>query len=140
MMEHKKNQDPESSEKGSTTTEFTTYIGPGNSLEGTMKFAGKTVIMGSTLKGTIASTDDVGQLYFGPESEVDGDVLGKNVIMAGKMRGSIDSSHIAMVATARFSGDLFTKQGLTVETGAKMNAKIKMKGKKKKKKPKPEKE
>lgn len=139
MMEHKKNQEPESPEKESTATEFTSYIGPGNTLEGTMTFAGKTIIMGSTLKGTIASTDDVGQLYFGPESEVNGDVWGKNVIMAGKMRGSIDSSHITMVTSARFSGDIYTKQGLTVETGAKVNAKIKMKGKRKKKKPKPEK-
>jgi len=133
-MEQKKNQDLESPEREDEATEFTSYIGPGNNLEGTMTFTGKTVIMGSTLKGTIASTDDVGQLYFGPESEVDGEVQGKNIIMAGKMRGSIESSQITLARTARFSGDIYTQKGLTVETGAKMNAKIKMKGKKKKKK------
>jgi len=134
MMERKKDQDREIPEQENAAPELTSYIGPGNDLTGTMTFAGKTVIMGSTLRGTISSTDDLGQLFFGPESEVDGDIKGKNVIMAGKMKGSIESPRITVTATARFSGDLYTKKGLTVEAGAKMKAEIKMKAKRKKKK------
>jgi len=138
MMEKEKNHDHEVPLKETAAPELTSYIGPGNDLMGDMTFAGKTVIMGSTLRGTITSTDDAGQLYFGPESEVDGDIQGTNVIVAGKMQGSIDSPHVTMTATARFSGDIYTKKGLKVETGAKMKAKIKMKGKKKKKKTQPQ--
>jgi len=138
-MEHKTNRDHEADRRENAAPELTSYIGPGNDLNGTLTFAGKTVIMGSTLKGTITATDDTGQLYFGPESEVDGDIEGTNVIMAGKMRGKIESPRVTLAATARFSGDIYTKKGLTVETGAKMSAKIKMKGKKKKKKRGPQK-
>lgn len=137
-MEQKKNRDHEAPRQENEAPELTSYIGPGNDLSGTMTFAGKTVIMGSSLKGTITATDGAGQLYFGPQSEVDGEVEGKNVTMAGKMRGSIEAPRVTMTATARFSGDIYTKKGLTVETGAKMNAKIKMKGKRKKKKATPE--
>jgi len=133
-MEQDKNRDHEETRVEDTAPDLTTYIGPGNDLEGTLSFSGKTVIMGSTLKGTITATDDTGQLFFGPESEVDGDVEGKNITLAGKMRGSIDSPHITMAATARFSGEIYTKKGLSVEPGAKMKAKIKMKAKKRKKK------
>jgi cytoskeletal protein CcmA (bactofilin family) len=87
----------------------------------------------------ISSQDDVGHLYFGPKSEVDGEIEGKDVTMAGKMRGVIESPRITMADTARFSGEIYTKKGLTVETGAKMSAKIKMKRKRKKQQKKTEK-
>jgi|GEM_PF-1850632 len=138
MTERDKKRESEAPEKEHAAPELTTYIGPGNDLEGTMTFAGKTVIMGSSLRGRIASPDDVGQLYFGPESEVDGEVEAKDVTMAGKMRGTIESPKVTMAPTARFSGEIYTKKGLTVETGAKMSAKIKMKRKKKKQQKKPE--
>ena len=106
--------------------EFSNYFGPGNTLEGKLDFNGRIILDESFVNGKIKSSGKEGEVYVSPGTEIIGDVKSKGVVLGGTMEGKIEAKKVKVLDGASFSGQITTNKGLTVESGAKLSARIKM--------------
>lgn len=110
-----------------------TYLGPKNSFEGKIVFTHRTIVDGAFIKGKIDSTATDSELVIGPGSNIIGDIKAESLILNGTMQGKIISQKISIQEKGVFSGEIETNQGLNIDTGAKILAKVRMKKRTKKK-------
>ena len=115
-------------EEVQTDEDLVNYLGPGNILEGKFNFRGGSIIIGTTINGKLNSENSDGELFIGPNSKVTGDIRAENIVLGGEMEGKIYSGKVKVIDGGVFSGDIWTNRGLTIESGAKISARIKMKG------------
>ncbi len=113
--------------------EFNNYLGPGNMLEGTVTFTGKTLLAGSSVTGHITGNGREAEIYVGPETKIEGDIRGDRVFFDGIITGTIDSPKLSIGKEAIVSGEITSDRGLSVEPGAKVSAQITMRKKHKSK-------
>jgi cytoskeletal protein CcmA (bactofilin family) len=111
--------------------EFHNYLGPGNIIEGTVSFVGKTLLSGSSVLGNITGRGHETEIYVGPDTKIEGDIRGDRVIFGGLMNGTIDSGSLWVIKEGVVMGEITTDRGLSVEQGAKISAQITMKKKRK---------
>ncbi len=132
-MSKKKDQQKQNGDFPDQKVELITYIGPGNSIEGKVVFADRTIVEGAVIKGKIDSTATDSELVIGKGSEIIGDIKAESIILNGTMQGKVISRKISIQEEGVFTGEIETDRGLNVNTGAKIFAKIKMKKRTKKK-------
>jgi cytoskeletal protein CcmA (bactofilin family) len=113
--------------------EFSNYLGPGNIIEGTVSFVGKTLLSGSSVSGNITGRGRETEIYVGPDTRIEGDIRGDRVIFGGLMNGTIDSPSLSVIKEGVVMGEITTDRGLSVEQGARISAQITMKKKHKSK-------
>jgi cytoskeletal protein CcmA (bactofilin family) len=113
--------------------EFHNYLGPGNILEGTVSFVGKTLLSGSSVSGNIAGRGQEAEIYVGPDTKVEGDIRGDRVVFAGSMNGTIDSPRLSITKDGIVSGEITSNRGLSIEQGARISARITMQKKRRSK-------
>jgi cytoskeletal protein CcmA (bactofilin family) len=106
--------------------EFHNYLGPGNILEGTVSFVGKTLLAGSSLSGNITGRGQEAEIYVGPDTKVEGDIRGGHVVFGGSMNGTIDSPRLSITREGIVSGEITSNRGLSIEQGARISARITM--------------
>jgi cytoskeletal protein CcmA (bactofilin family) len=111
--------------------EFQNYLGPGNVIEGTFLFVGKTLISGSSVTGNITGKGRDTEIYVGPNTRVEGDIRGDRVVFGGTMNGTIDSPSLSIRKEGVIAGRIATDRRLSVEQGAKISAQITMKKRRK---------
>ena len=91
-----------------------TVIGKDSTFTGTVEVTGSLRIDGC-VKGEVNSGDTV---VIGPTGRIEGDVISKNSILAGKVIGNIAAEEkVELQAKAVLQGDLKTKS-LVIEQGA----------------------
>jgi cytoskeletal protein CcmA (bactofilin family) len=113
--------------------EFNNYLGPGNMLEGTVTFTGKTLLAGSSVSGNITGIGREAEIYVGPETKIEGDIRGDRVVFAGFINGTIDSLKLSIAKEGIVSGEIVCNRGLSIDPGAKVSARIEMRRKRKSK-------
>ena len=113
--------------------EFHNYLGPGNVLEGTISFEGRTLLSGSSVSGNIAGRGSSGEIYVGPDTMIEGDIQGDHVVFGGVINGTINSPRLAIVKEGVGKGEIITEQRLSIDEGAKISARITMRKKRKSK-------
>ncbi len=110
--------------------QFHNYLGPGNVIEGTVSFVGKTLLSGSSVLGNITARGRETEIYVAPETRIEGDIRGDRIVFGGLMNGTIDSPRLAVIKEGVVLGEITTDKGLSVEPGARISARITMKRKK----------
>lgn len=94
--------------------ELNTIIGKGSSLEGTLKVENSIRVDGK-IKGHVMTTDS---LVIGKEGEIEGEIIAKNAVIGGKVRGKINAAgKTVLEAKAIFLGELKTVR-LVIDDGA----------------------
>jgi cytoskeletal protein CcmA (bactofilin family) len=116
---------------------YVNYIGPDNVLEGTFIFNGKTFLERAIVTGTVKTKKPTDKISIASGTQVTANVKGAEVTVAGSMDGEIDADKVTITDGALFTGVITTPRGLTVETGARLSAKMKMKKKRSTKPSKP---
>jgi len=90
-------------EHKSETTEWTGFLEPGAKFEGTLETKGMFRI-DSQMKGTLVSRE---VLILGEHAEVEGEILGNQVMISGKFQGTIRaSSRVEIQAKAIVRGEI----------------------------------
>jgi cytoskeletal protein CcmA (bactofilin family) len=107
--------------------EFQNYLGPGNVLEGTVFFEGRTLLSGSSVSGDVTGRGAGAEIYVGPDTTIEGDIRGDHVVFGGVMNGTIDSPRLAIIKEGVVKGEIATDRGLSIEQGARVSARIVMK-------------
>jgi cytoskeletal protein CcmA (bactofilin family) len=103
---------PRTGKKGSSS-ESATHIAPGAKLQGDLKVNGNVQISG-TLEGTIQSKGDV---EIGAEGSLKADVSGRNVTVAGTVKGKIYAQErVLLLQGSHVEGDVHA-QSLKIEDG-----------------------
>jgi cytoskeletal protein CcmA (bactofilin family) len=133
MDEHKPDDDRAFGDGFFGDIEFHNYLGPGNIVEGTVSFVGKTLLAGSAVLGNITGRGQETEIYVGPDTKIEGDIRGDRVVFGGLMNGTIDSPRLAVIKEGVVLGEITTDRGLSVERGARISARITMKKKRKSK-------
>jgi len=94
--------------------ELNTIIGKGSNIEGKIKIKNSIRIDGK-IKGDVTST---GTVTIGADGEVEGTITAANLIIGGRVRGTMDISHkIVLEKNSVSIGDLKT-QKLNINEGA----------------------
>lgn len=94
--------------------ELNTIIGKGSSLEGTLKVENSIRVDGK-IKGHVTTTDS---LVIGKEGDIEGEIIAKNAIIGGRVRGKINATgKIVLEAKAFFQGEMKTSR-LVIDDGA----------------------
>ena len=130
-MEEHKTEEPLLGDGFFGNIDFQNYLGPGNIIEGTFSFVGKTLISGSSVTGNITGKGRETEIYVGPNTRVEGDIKGERVVFGGTMNGTIDSPSLSIKKEGVIAGRIATDRRLTVEQGAKISARITMKKRRK---------
>jgi cytoskeletal protein CcmA (bactofilin family) len=103
-------------------SELNTIIGKGTRIKGNLNVQNSLRIDGSVV-GDVQSTDTV---IVGKDGEVQGQVKGKNVLLAGKVQGNIVASdRIYLESKAIIQGDIRAAR-LVVDEGALFDGKCNM--------------
>ncbi len=101
----------------------------GGQARRTMKAAPSIISVDLTVTGTLNTNGDIqvdgkvdgdittGSLTVGEKAVVNGDVLAEEVVVRGKIIGSIRAKKVQLCSTCHVEGDIF-HQALAVETGA----------------------
>ena len=100
---------------------FETVIGPGCTLEGTLRSNGN-LRLGGTFSGTLEIT---GNILVGETARIEADVNAQNISIAGMVRGNVTGNKVQLLRTARVWGNI-TATALTTEEGAFIDGKISM--------------
>ena len=96
------------------TGDLNTIVGKGSSLEGTLKVENSIRVDGR-IKGHVTTTDS---LVIGKEGEIEGEIIAKNAIIGGKVRGKISATGKVVLETkAIFQGEMKTAR-LVIDDGA----------------------
>jgi len=94
--------------------DLNTIIGKGSSLEGTLKVENSIRVDGK-IKGHVTTTDS---LVIGKEGEIEGEIIAKNAIIGGRVRGKISATgKVVLEAKAIFQGEMKTAR-LVIDDGA----------------------
>lgn len=94
--------------------ELNTIIGKGSSLEGTLKVENSLRVDGK-IKGHVTTTDS---LVIGKEGDIEGEIIAKNAIIGGRVRGKINATgKVVLEAKAFFQGEMKTSR-LVIDDGA----------------------
>ena len=101
---------------------FETVVGPGCTLEGTLRSKGNL-----RLDGTFTGTLEIaGNILVGESARIEADVNARNISIAGMVRGNVTGNKVQLLRTARVWGDI-TVTALTTEEGAFIDGKVSMK-------------
>jgi cytoskeletal protein CcmA (bactofilin family) len=110
-----------------------TMIAPSTHIEGEIKGAGEVRIEG-TIKGRI---DCSATVFIDRNGQVDGEIKGETVVVAGKIKGDIvGSQKLELTPTAEIEGDI-TSPRILIREGATFEGQVFMTGRKGSKKPEP---
>ena len=91
-----------------------TIIGKGSSIDGTMK-VNSTLRVDGRVKGNVTTTDS---LVIGKDGMINGDVVVRNAIIGGKLKGKLTASgKVVLEAKSVFNGELKTTK-LVIDEGA----------------------
>ncbi len=94
--------------------DLNTIVGKGSSLEGTLKVENSIRVDGK-IKGHVTTTDS---LVIGKEGDIEGEIIAKNAIIGGRVRGKISATgKVVLEAKAFFQGELKTAR-LVIDDGA----------------------
>jgi cytoskeletal protein CcmA (bactofilin family) len=100
-----------------------TNIGENISLEGTIR-ANEDILIDGTLKGTIEVNSH--RLTVGPKGKIDADVVAEDVLISGRMSGSITARNLVHIAkSADFIGQVKARR-IIIEDGAFVKASIEL--------------
>ena len=100
----------------------TTLIGKGTDFKGTIDTQG-TVRIEGTMEGRITAQGDI---YIGEQSIVKADIVGKRIVVAGEVTGSIEAINgLEITGTGKVYGDVTGSQ-LIVAEGAVYKGKVNM--------------
>ena len=103
---------------------ISTFIGPGASVEGTLKFQG-TIRLDGNLKGKIVSSD--GTVIVGEKAKVSADIAVGTAIVMGEVTGTIDAvDRIEVYPPGRIAGDIQSPL-ISIEEGGRLNGSCTMK-------------
>ncbi len=105
-----------------STDELATIIGREGILEGKLLLKHSIRIDGR-LKGQLETTETV---TIGPEGEIEGDIKAKDVVVGGRITGSIVASgKVILESASKFNGEVKTVK-LVIEEGAVFNGAMEM--------------
>jgi len=91
-----------------------TIIGKGSSIDGTLK-VDSTLRVDGRVKGNVTTTDS---LVIGKDGTINGDVVVRNAIIGGKLKGKLTASgKVILEAKSIFNGELKTTK-LVIDEGA----------------------
>ncbi len=91
-----------------------TIIGKGSSIEGTLK-VDSTLRVDGRIKGNVTTGDS---LVIGKDGAINGDVVVRNAIIGGKLKGKLTASgKVVLEAKSEFKGELKTTK-LVIDEGA----------------------
>ena len=94
--------------------DLNTIVGKGSSLEGTLKVENSIRVDGR-IKGHVTTTES---LVIGKEGEIEGEVIAKNAIIGGRVRGKISATgKVVLEGKALFQGEMKTAR-LVIDDGA----------------------
>lgn len=100
---------------------FDTALGAGSSMEGSLSSDGN-VRLDGRFKGTLAIT---GNVLVGVTADIEADINGKNVTVAGVVRGNVSGGKVHVLATANITGDI-RADSLITEDGAFIDGRVTM--------------
>jgi cytoskeletal protein CcmA (bactofilin family) len=96
-----------------TSDQIENVLGRSSSVTGDLKAEGSFRVDG-TITGSVESA---GAIIVGESGCVNGDVRGRDVVIAGKVTGNVTAtSHLDIVASGRIEGDI-DAQSVRIETG-----------------------
>jgi cytoskeletal protein CcmA (bactofilin family) len=94
--------------------DLNTILGKGSSLEGTLKVENSIRVDGR-IKGHVTTTES---LVIGKEGEIEGEIIVKNAIIGGRVRGKISAvGKVVLETQALFQGEMKTSR-LVIDDGA----------------------
>lgn len=94
--------------------DLNTIVGKGSLLEGTLKVENSIRVDGR-IKGDVTTTES---LVIGKEGDIDGEIIAKNAIIGGRVRGKISATgKVVLEAKAMFQGEMKTAR-LVIDDGA----------------------
>lgn len=97
-----------------TSGELNTIIGKGSTVEGTLKVA-STLRVDGRVKGNVTTSDS---LVIGKAGDINGDVVVRNAIIGGKLKGKLTASgKVILESNSVFNGELKTTK-LVIQEGA----------------------
>jgi cytoskeletal protein CcmA (bactofilin family) len=102
---------------------FETVLGASSAIEGTLVSQGN-IRLDGTFSGTLQIT---GNVLVGETATINADINGKNISIAGTVRGNVHGKKIQLLSSARVWGDI-ASGALTMEEGAFIDGKISMTG------------
>lgn len=98
----------------SRSGDLNTIVGKGSSLEGTLKVENSVRVDGR-IKGNLTTTE---LLVIGKDGEIEGDIIAKNAIIGGRVRGKVSATgKVVLESKAVFLGELKTSR-LVIDDGA----------------------
>lgn len=102
---------------------FETVVGANCTLEGSLKSISN-VRLDGTFTGTLEIT---GNVLVGETAKINAHINGRNISIAGAVRGNVSGRKVQILRTGRVWGDI-SAQALTTEEGAFIDGKITMMG------------
>ena len=94
------------------------FLGPGVTIEGVIEIEGELVIAG-LVRGRIAAL----KLVIAAGGYVEGDIVAREVVIAGRLNGRVFSPTVAIEASAEVEGRIF-HTNVSVERGARVNGRM----------------
>ena len=94
------------------------FLGPGVVIEGEIEIEGELVIAG-LVRGRIAAL----KLVIAAGGYVEGDIVAREVVIAGRLNGRVFSPTVAIEASAEVEGRIF-HTNVSVERGARVNGRM----------------
>ena len=94
------------------------FLGPGVGVEGVIEVEGELVISG-LVRGRIAAL----KLVIAPGGYVEGDIVAREVVIAGRLNGRVFAPTVSIEATAEVEGRIF-HTNISVERGARVNGRM----------------
>ena len=94
------------------------FLGPGVGIEGVIEIEGELVIAG-LVRGRIAAL----KLVIAAGGYVEGDIVAREVVIAGRLNGRVFSPTVAIEASAEVEGRIF-HTNVSVERGARVNGRM----------------
>ena len=94
------------------------FLGPGVGVEGVLEIEGELVIAG-VVRGRIAAL----KLVIAVGGYVEGDIVAREVVIAGRLNGRVFSPTVAIEASAEVEGRIF-HTNVSVERGARVNGRM----------------
>jgi len=94
------------------------FLGPGVGVQGALEIEGELVISG-LVRGRIAAI----KLVIAAGGYVEGDIVAREVVIAGRLNGRVFAPNVSIEATAEVEGRIF-HTNVSVERGARVNGRM----------------
>ena len=106
-----------------SSNDHETIIGAGMTIEGNISGSGNVIIEGA-MKGDIELEGD--SITVGPEGQVEGNIIAKDAVISGQMKGKINATGTVNIAQhADFCGEIKAKN-ISIDDGAFFKGEIEM--------------